>query len=155
MKTQRSADLTIGAFLLFLGLFVIYASSRITGGMEERLPPRTLPYAMGITVLICGGLLALRSWRLKETGLAVSWPNREGWFRILVSLGSLVLYIALMGPLGLPWSTFLYVSISTWYLGRYKIWKAVMMGLLSGAASYLLFIYLLELSFPAGPLLTP
>jgi putative tricarboxylic transport membrane protein len=154
VKTQRAADLRIGIFLALLGVGVIYASSQITGGLEERLPPRTLPYCMGFTILVSGGLLALRTWRLREEGPTIQWPNRVGVVRILVCLVSLALYIALMNPLGLPWSTFLYVSFSTWYLGRYRIWKAVLMGVLSGAASYLLFIYLLELSFPVGPLLT-
>jgi hypothetical protein len=56
-----------------------------------------------------------------------------------------------MTPLGLPLSTFLYISFLVWYLGRYHILYALLIGFLSGLISYLLFIYLLELSFPVGP----
>ena len=151
LKTQRSADIASGSFLALLGLVTLFASTKIKGGMEERLPPRTLPYVIGSLILISGVILAIRSWRSRGETLEIKWPNRPATFRILVTLISLLLYIALMGPLGLPISTFLFVSFLIWYLGRYRILYALFIGFLSGLISYLLFIYLLELSFPVGP----
>lgn len=155
MKTQRSADIAGGCFLAFLGLVTLFAAIKIKGGMEERLPPRTLPYVIGSLILISGVILAIRSWRFRGETLVIKWPDRPGTLRILVTLISLLLYIALMGPLGLPISTFLYVSFLVWYLGRYRILYALFIGFLSGLISYLLFIYLLGLSFPVGPFGAP
>ena len=154
MKTQRSADLICGIFLILLGLVVFYASSRITGGLEERLPPRTLPYLIATLILITGALLAVRSWRFRGTDFPIDWPDRRGTRRILVCLAALVIYIGLMEPLGLPLSTFLYISFSVWYIGRQRIPYALLVGFLSAGASYLIFIYLLGLNFPVGPFLT-
>ena len=151
LKTQRSADIAGGCFLVFLGLFTLFAASKITGGLEERLPPRTLPYTVGVIILISGALLAIRSWRFHGVDPIIKWPDRRGTIRVLVTLVSLALYLALMEPLGLPLSTFLYVSFTVWYLGKYRFWYPLLIGFLSGAISYLVFIYLLELSFPAGP----
>jgi len=119
--------------------------------MEERLPPRTLPYVVGSIILISGVILAIKSLRFKGEDLTIHWPDLRGIVRILVTLISLIVYIALMTPLGLPLSTFLYVTFSVWYLGRYRILYAFLIGFVSGAVSWLLFIYLLELSFPVGP----
>jgi hypothetical protein len=47
VKTQESADIASGCFLILLGIIVLVAASQIRGGMEERLPPRTLPYMVG------------------------------------------------------------------------------------------------------------
>ena len=154
MRTQRSADVAGGCFLVFLGLITLFAASRITGGLEERLPPRTLPYTVGVIILICGALLAIRSWRLRGEDPAIKWPDRRGVIRVLITLVSVGVYLALMDPLGLPLSTFLYVSFTVWYLGKYRLWYPLLIGFLSGVISYLVFIYLLELSFPAGPFLT-
>ena len=154
MRTQRSGDIAGGCFLAFLGLITIFAASRITGGLEERLPPRTLPYVVGVIILVSGALLAIRSWRFHGEDPVIKWPSRRGAIRILVTLVSLALYLALMNPLGLPLSTFLYVSFTVWYLGKYRLWYPLLIGFLSGAISYLVFIYLLELSFPVGPFLT-
>lgn len=154
LRTQRSADIAGGCFLAFLGLVTLFAASKITGGLEERLPPRTLPYTVGVIILICGALLAIRSWRFRGEDPVIKWPDRRGMIRVLITLVSVGIYLALMDPLGLPLSTFLYVSFTVWYLGRYRLWYPLLIGFLSGAISYVVFIYLLELSFPVGPFLT-
>jgi hypothetical protein len=154
LRTQRSADIAGGCFLIFLGLATLFAASKITGGLEERLPPRTLPYTVGVIILICGALLAIRSWRLRGEDSVIKWPDRRGVIRVLITLVSVGVYLALMDPLGLPLSTFLYVSFTVWYLGKYRLWYPLLIGFLSGAISYIVFIYLLELSFPVGPYLT-
>ena len=154
MRTQRSADIAGGCFLAFLGLATLVASSRITGGLEERLPPRTLPYTVGVIILVCGALLAIRSLRFHGEDPVIKWPDRRGTIRVLITLVSVGIYLALMEPLGLPLSTFLYVSFTVWYLGKYRRWYPLLIGFLSGIISYLVFIYLLELSFPVGPFLT-
>ena len=68
MKTQRTADIQSGIFLAVLGLVILGAATQITGGLEERLPPRTLPYTMGFFVFFGGLLLAVKSWRFKGEG---------------------------------------------------------------------------------------
>jgi uncharacterized membrane protein HdeD (DUF308 family) len=151
LKKQTSADIVGGCFLAVLGLVTLFAASKIKGGLEERLPPRTLPYVVGSIILISGIILAIKSLRFKGEDPTIQWPDRQGTIRILVTLISLIFYIGLMTPLGLPLSTFLYVSFSVWYLGRYRILYALLIGFVSGAISWLLFIYLLELSFPMGP----
>ncbi len=154
MRTQRSADIAGGCFLAFLGLATIIAATNITGALEERLPPRTLPYVVGIIILVSGALLAIRSWRFHGEDPVIKWPDRRGTIRVIITIVSLGVYLALMEPLGLPLSTFLYVSFTVWYLGKYRLWYPLLIGFLSGAISYLVFIYLLELSFPVGPFLS-
>ena len=94
--------------------------------------------------------LALKSWTLREEGPAIAWPDRDGVRTITVTLVSLACYIAVMDPLGLPLSTFLYLTFTTWYLNRSRWLLALVIGLITGGISYILFIRLLGLSFPAG-----
>jgi putative tricarboxylic transport membrane protein len=150
VKTQRSADIVSGCVLAVLGLVTLYASTMIKGGMEERLPPRTLPYTVGFLILFCGIGLAVKSWRFRGEDPVIKWPDGEGIRTIVVNLLSLAFYIALMDPLGLPLSTFLYITFSIWYLKRAKWITAIAIGLISGVVSYYLFIHLLGLSFPVG-----
>jgi hypothetical protein len=152
MKTQKSADIVTGLFLAALGLVVLFAARGITGGLEERLPPRTLPYAMGLTIFVTGGLLALKSWRFKGENPLIKWPDRTGKIRVLINLVALIAYIFLIDPLGMPIATFLYMAFSVWYLreGRYRIVVAVATGLISAAMVLYLFMKFLELNFPMG-----
>ena len=150
MKTQRSADIAVGCILTLLGIFVLYASTTIRVGRGGHLSPRTLPYIVGILLFSCGVGLAIRAWRFRGQDIKLDWPDREGITTILVNLVSLGFYIVLMNPLGLPLSTFLYVTFTIWYLKRSKWVTAIVIGLIFGVVSYYVFIRLLTLSFPEG-----
>ena len=150
MKTLRPVDIVVGCFLALLGLFILYASTMIRVGVERQLSPRTIPSALGFLIFACGTGLAVKSWRFRGEDPKINWPDREGATIILVNLLSLAAYTVLMNPLGLPLSTFLYVSFSTWYLKRSKWITAIVIGLIFGIVSYYVFIRLLGLSFPEG-----
>ncbi len=150
MKTQRSADFASGCFLILLGLLVLIAASQIRGGMEERLPPRTLPYTVGATILIGGALLALKSWRFKGEEAPLRWPDRGAMIRITVCLLAVAVFVLVMTPLGFPLSSGLYIAFSTWYLKRSAVWTALISGMVTGVLSYYVFGKLLELSLPMG-----
>jgi len=150
VKTQRSADIAAGWIIALLGLLVLFASTMISLRGVHRLSPRTFPHAVGFLLLFCGFGLAVKSWRFRGEDVKLKWPGREGITVILVNLISLAFYIILMNPLGLPLSTFLYVTFSIWYLDRAKWVTAIVIGLIFGVVSYYVFVRLLGLSFPEG-----
>ncbi len=150
MKTLRPVDIAVGCFLALFGLFILYASTMIRMGVQRALSPRTIPSALGLLIFFCGVGLAVKSWRFKGKDPKINWPDRAGMRIILVNLAFLALYIVLMNPLGLPISTFLYVTFSTLYLKPSKWVTAIMSGLFFGIVSYYVFIRLLGLSFPEG-----
>jgi putative tricarboxylic transport membrane protein len=150
VKTQKSADIVSGCFLAVLGALVLIAASQIRGGMEERLPPRTLPYAVGGTILVGGMLLALRSWRSRKEEVRLKWPDRRAMIRIAVCLLAVVAYILVITPIGFPLSSGLYISFSIWYLKRSAVWTALISGVVTGVLCYWVFGELLGLSLPMG-----
>jgi putative tricarboxylic transport membrane protein len=150
VKTQRSADFVSGCFLILLGILVLIAASQIRGGMEERLPPRTLPYTVGLTILAGGAVLALKSWRFTGQDVPLKWPDRGAMIRITICLLAVVVFILVMTPLGFPLSSGLYITFSTWYLKRSALWTALISGTITGVLSYYVFGKLLELSLPMG-----
>jgi hypothetical protein len=150
MRSQRRGDIVAGCFIALLGAVVIIAASRIPGDPGERLPPRTLPYAVGFMTLAGGAGLAVKAWRFRGQDPQIKWPDRDGALRILVNLLLLALFVALMDPLGMPIATALYVAFSVWYLDRKRIVAALLTGAGSGVVVYYLFIRLLELQFPLG-----
>ena len=152
MRSQRKCDIAAGAFIALLGAVVILAASQIRGDVEERLPPRTLPYAVGFMTLAGGFGLAVKSYRFRGEDPEVQWPEKDGWVRIGVNLLLLALFTALMDPLGMPITTALYVATAIWYMDRKRILAALLSGAGSAVVVYYLFIKLLGLTFPLGPL---
>lgn len=150
MKTQRSADIAAGFFLAMLGLLALFMSSSIVTTMEHRLSPRAFPYVVGLLIFSCGIGIAFKAWRFRGPDFEIKWPDQVGIRDIIVSLVSIGFYNALMNLLGLPLSTFLYITFSIWYPNRRKWLTAFLTGMICGGASYYLFIRLLGLSFPEG-----
>jgi putative tricarboxylic transport membrane protein len=152
VRSQRKCDVVAGGVIALLGAVVILAASQIRGDVEERLPPRTLPYVVGFMTLAGGLALAVKSYRFRGEDPEVQWPEKDGWVRIGVNLLLLALYTALMDPLGMPITTALYVAGAIWYMDRKRILTALLAGAGSAVVVYYLFIRLLGLSFPLGPL---
>jgi putative tricarboxylic transport membrane protein len=152
LRSQRKCDLAAGVFIALLGAVVILAASQIRGDVEERLPPRTLPYVVGFLTLAGGVGLAVKSYRFRGEDPEIEWPEKDGWVRIGVNLLLLALFTALMEPLGMPITTGLYVAGAIWYMDRKRILTALLTGAGSALVVYYLFIRLLGLTFPLGPL---
>ncbi len=152
MKTLRAGDIVSGIFLSLLGLAVVVAAVQIKGAPDVRMQPRTFPLILGWTIAVVGGILAFRAWSYRGAEIIVPWPDRAGTFRVAVTLGTLCVFLLLLEPLGLPLGTALVVGFLVWYLGNYRLIYAGILGLASGGTIYLVFIHLLQLSFPAGPL---
>jgi len=152
VRTQRTADIVVGCLVALVGIFICVASTGISIAGVHRLSPRTFPYVVGLLLLCCGVGLALKSWSVRTEGPAIAWPDGEGIRTIAGSLVGLAGYIALMTPLGLPLATCLYLAGAIWYLKPAKWGMALLIGLITGGISYVLFIRLLGLSFPAGVL---
>jgi hypothetical protein len=150
LRGQRKCDLAAGAFIALLGAVVILAASQIRGDVEERLPPRTLPYVVGIMTLAGGLGLAVKAYRFRGNDPEILWPEQDGWVRIGVNLLLLALFTAFMDPLGMPIATGLYVAGAIWYMDRKRILGALLTGAVSALVVYYLFIRLLELTFPLG-----
>ncbi len=152
MRSLRKCEIVAGAFIALLGAVVIIAASQIRGDVEERLPPRTLPYAVGFMTLAGGLGLAVKSYRFRGEDPEIEWPEKDGWVRIGVNLLLLALFTALLDPLGMPIATALYVGGAIWYMDRRRILAALLTGAGSAVTVYFLFIKLLGLTFPLGPL---
>jgi len=152
LRSQRKCDIAAGTFIALLGAVVIVAASQIRGDVEERLPPRTLPYVVGFMTLAGGLGLAVKAYRFRGEDPEIQWPEKDGWVRIGVNLLLLALFTALMDPLGMPITTGLYVAAAIRYMDRKRILAALLTGAGSAVAVYYLFIKLLGLTFPLGPL---
>ena len=152
MKSQRFGDIASGVFLALLGLVVVLAAFQIKGAPDVRMQPRTLPLILGCIVGFAGAALAFRAWRYHGPARVVPWPDRVGTLRVGVTFAALVVFLFLVEPLGMPLSSSLLVGFLVWYLGSYRLIYAGLLGLATGGIIYLVFIRLLSLSFPIGPL---
>ena len=152
MRTFKAADLATGVFLILLGIVALAAATQIQGQAGERLSPATMPILVGFMILAAGLGQTVIAWRYKGEEKPIAWPDRPGRRRVLIMIGIMIVYMALLEPLGFPLATLIYITAGTWFLGRYRWWVAPLCGVLSALTVLFVFNDFLGLSFPLGPL---
>lgn len=150
MRTLRTADLVTGALAIGVGLVTLLASRSIKAMAGESLDPRTLPMMVGWAMILAGAGIVHSGWRYRGAPVPVHWPDTDGLRRLVVTAVLLLLYVALIEPVGFPIVTAAFVAAHSWYLGRYRAWVTILGGLATGIVVYYVFMQLLELTFPLG-----
>ncbi len=153
MKTQRSADLVAGSLFALLGLAVVLASRGIPEGAGGYLHPRTFPFLLGLALTLSGALVSIKARFMKRgSEVKIDWPDGTGWKNWLLALLLMGGYVALCGPLGFLLSTFAFVLIFMRLFGSYPFRVGVICALGTSLFVYGMFVKLLDLTLPLGPL---
>jgi putative tricarboxylic transport membrane protein len=149
MTTQRTMDIISGIFLAAAGAVVILAALDIQSSFGERLPPRTLPMVLGTSTVITGALLSIRAYLYRGEDLGVQWPDREGWWRLVVTFVTLVIYLLLIEPLGAAVASLVFCATLIWYLDR-KVIRSLCVGVVVAVVIHVVFVNILQLPLPTG-----
>jgi hypothetical protein len=140
-------------FLAVLGLTAAVASTGINEGAGGQLHPRTFPMIIGVLLVIGGGLLAVQAAASKSgADKTITWPDRSGWKLLSAAMAGLVIYVGIAQALGFIISSLIFVPWFIRYFGRYSHWVAWSCAVGIAAFIYLVFIRLLQLTLPIGPL---
>ena len=152
MRTQRSADRVLGTSSGLLGAFVLVSTRGIERQAGEGLTPRAFPVVIALALLASGAAVAVAAWRRAEDGRTLDWPGRDGFLRMGVVLAATAVYVACLSIAGFPLASLLFVTGLTAYLGRGGWPSAAAAGVGTALVLYAVFIRLLGLALPSGPL---
>lgn len=142
------AGLAIAGILLALALLVFWDTNRLELNAVYGVGPKAMPYmvASGLAVLALGNaVLALKG----------ALPARESvdFTAIALILGGLAALIGLIALGGgfIPATAVLFAAVATAF-GRRAFLTDLLIGLVLGVCTYVLFAKLLALTLPTGPL---
>lgn len=153
LRTKRSGNIAAGYFLALLGLVTFVAAWQIAEGAGGQLHPRTFPLILGALLFAGGLILAINAYRSPQgEHKKIDWPDHQGWKYWLIGLISITVYIGLLPILGFIIGTLLFVAFFIWFFGRYKPIFIAIYALGTALFVYLLFVWLLQLTLPLGPL---
>ncbi|WP_162606597.1 tripartite tricarboxylate transporter TctB family protein [Jiangella asiatica] len=148
---RRTADIAAGAGLAVIGTLVLSQAVRSRPGLSERLDPRTVPVFLSAALVVCGLGLIVAALRYKGAGGVLDWPTAKGWRRVGLATAAFVAYAQVLVGFGMAVATAVFVAGVEWALDRGSILRAVAWGLASGVAGSLVFVALLDVQLPAGP----
>lgn len=155
-RTWSWGEAAIAAGLFAVGVFTLVETTTITvPGSANVLGPRAFPYAVG--VLLIGASLALAVSLARgrhgsaEEGEDVDARAPTDWVTVGKLVASFAALVLLVEPLGWPIAATLLFAGTAWALGA-RIWRAAVVGAVLNVAVHVLFVQVLGLFLPAGPL---
>ncbi len=145
----------VGLILSLVAGVVIYDSSQVSSGVVGFVGPAVSPMIFGIVLLILGFLHLYQAFvarQLEKTGTSFNRPkiNLKASSLILLAFVGLIVLL-LFGSGFIIAATFLY-SVCYYGLNTKFNYKSLFVGALIAGLFYVLFVVLLKLTLPAGPL---
>ncbi|MDD5171040.1 MAG: tripartite tricarboxylate transporter TctB family protein [Syntrophales bacterium] len=149
---MKRNDIIGGLFFLAAGVFfAVYSQSVDIGTMGEP-GPGFLPLWAGILLGLLSAALLAKSWFRKFEAGEPFFPEFDSWKRVSMVVLSLIFYDLLLARLGFVIITFLFVAFLVKFVFPQPWLRTVVTAVLSTAGAQIIFVNLLEIQFPKGPL---
>lgn len=148
---RRGVELTKGLFFLLFSLVVCYESFRLPIGRFGKPGPGFFPLLLGIILGVLSLIFLLTHIFGRHQTIAPSSFPRKGK-QVLLTLGALILYSALLPFLGYLVSTFVLVFYLLCLTYTQRLLICGILSILISIASYVGFQTILNIQLPHGPL---
>jgi hypothetical protein len=150
---QRSAELVVGAIFFLLGAIVIYDSLRVgVKWLEDGPQSGYFPFYIGL--LVCGSALLNMLVGFLKTGRDKVFVELGALKLVLSVLIPAIVYVALIGWLGIYVASALFVAFFMRWLGKYVWWKVAAVSIGNSVFFFLIFEMWFKVPLPKGPLET-
>lgn len=148
MQLRNKQDFWSGVMFIAIGAGFAWKATSYSMGTAARMGPGYFPFWLGLVLALIGAIVLIGSLSKKATETTI---DRFDWRIVVLVVGSVILYGAVLRPLGLYASVFLLVVVSSFASHEFN-WKiAVANGIFLVIFSYLAFIKGLGLIFPLWP----
>lgn len=148
MQLRNKQDFWAGVMFALLGLGFAFIATQYQMGTSARMGPGYFPFWLGICLAVLGAVVALGAMSPKATPTKV---DRFDFKILFIIIGSVILFAAVLRPLGLYVSIFLLVMISSLASYEYSWRVALANAIFLVAFCWLAFIKGLGLIFPLWP----
>jgi Tripartite tricarboxylate transporter TctB family len=143
---RNPRDFCAGALFIAIGVATILLGARYTLGTAARMGPGYFPRILGILMIVLGAILALRALRMPGPRIPAF-----HWRPTVIVLGSVVLFGAIVRPVGVALSTVILIVASSSASREFRPREALLVGVLLAALAVGVFVVGLQLQLPIWP----
>ena len=143
---RNPKDFCAGALFIAIGIATILLGTRYALGSAARMGPGYFPRILGTLLIVLGGILAVRALRIRGPRIAAL-----RWRPTLIVLGSVVLFGAIVRPVGVALSTVILIVAASAASHEFRPREAFVAGVLLAAMAVGVFVVGLQLQLPIWP----
>lgn len=149
MKIKSQKDFWSGLMFIAVGLGFAWGATNYSFGVAARPGPGYFPFGLGLLMAVLGGVVLFNSLAVEtEDGDPV---GAFAWKPLLIIVGSVVIFGALLPRLGMFISLPLLVLMSASASDEFKLKEALINAVILTVGSWAIFIYGLNLTIPLWP----
>jgi len=152
-KNPITKDTITGVFSVLLGIAYLIGTLKIpVMDAADEVGPRTFPYIIAATVIICGVLLLLKEFVNKERK-AFSFrfiAERGIWLKILLSMAAGIAYGMVLDWLGYIIATIIFMFFVGWLINVGRHMQNLIIAVVFSIFTFVAFALILKLSMPRG-----
>ena len=146
MSIRNPKDFWSGVLFVLLGIATIALASKYTLGTAARMGPGYFPRILGILLIVLGAILASRA--VRTVGPPI--PPFH-WRSLIIVLGSVVLFGAIVRTVGVALSTLLLIVTASAASREFRPLESLIAGALLAALAVGVFVVGLQLQLPIWP----
>jgi len=143
---RNPKDFWAGVLFVAIGIATFAYAARYALGTAARMGPGYFPRILGLLLMVLGAIVALRA--LYVPGSRVP---RFHWRPIVIVHGSVVLFGAIVQPLGVAVSTVILVVVASAASREFRPREALLSGIVLAALAVGVFVVGLSLQLPIWP----
>ncbi|WP_028998419.1 tripartite tricarboxylate transporter TctB family protein [Azohydromonas australica] len=149
MKIKSQKDFWSGLMFVAVGLGFAWGATNYSFGVAARPGPGYFPFGLGLLMAILGGVVLFNSLVVEtEDGDPI---GAFAWKPLLIIVGSVVVFGALLPRLGMIISLPVLVLMSASASDEFKLKEALLNAVILTVGSWAIFIYGLNLTIPLWP----
>lgn len=143
---RHPKDFWSGVLFIGFGAFALIHGTKYTIGTAARMGPGYFPRILGLLLIVLGALILWRAFRRQGDPVP-----RWKWRPTLLVLGGVVLFGAIVRPLGMALSTVLLIVVASAASHEFRPRESLIAGVLLAALAVGVFVVGLSLQLPIWP----
>jgi putative tricarboxylic transport membrane protein len=153
LASVRTMDIAVALVLIAVAGVVINDSLRL--GMRwrpiEGPGAGYFPFYIGLILALSSAVTLLRA-VVDKPAAGQTFVTRAAFRRVLAVLLPLVVYIVVLGFIGIYVASAVYIALFMWYFGKYPLTRGALIGASISVALFLMFEVWFLVPLPKGPL---
>jgi len=152
MLTRSTAEIGTALITAGLGIAAMVGALEFGIGWSSSGPgPGAFPFYMGLLVA-CASLVNLAQAMIGRCRLQEAFLNGEQALRVAAFMGPVILFVIATLLLGMYVAAALYLTLTMWLQGGYRLMLSALTGIGAAAFFYVVLEYLFQVPLPKGPL---
>ena len=152
----RMMDIITALLFIVVGLIVMVGSLKLGASWGSDGPEAGyFPFYISLIILLSSTVTLYQAAIVDKKKKAESFVDKESFKQVMAVLLPAIVFVLGVQLIGIYVSSVIYIAIFMVWLGKYPIWKAIVVSVGVSAALYLMFEFWFQVPLPHGSWINP